>query len=69
MNGTIPAAETTEALTMVEGAGVATDDGADTILEVCDNQQVLEQQQHWRSAIDLRTELVQLQRQQELRIC
>ena len=54
---------------MVEAAGAATDDGADTILEVCDNQQVLEQQQHWRSAIDLRTELVQLQRQQEVRIC
>ena len=41
MNGTIPTAKTTGALTMVEAAGAATDDGADTILEVCDNQQVL----------------------------
>ena len=60
MNGTIPTAETTGALTMVEAAGAATDDGADTILEVCDNQQVLEQQQHWRSATDLDTVLFQL---------
>ena len=53
MNGTIPAVETTGALTMVWAVSTATNAVAGTIPEDCESQQVLEQEQHCRSAIDL----------------
>jgi len=57
MNGTIPDAETTGALTMVWAMSTATNAVAGTIPEDCESQQVLEQEQHCRSAIDLWTDL------------